>query len=150
MLRSECWSGGWADCLGATIGQALFGLTEDAAKWSALQIAGLLFRTGGWTITGLLIGTSIGAFEMIASLLRGESTYWARRKIMKGLLGGALGGFLGGLFMILQREIWGSIFKGKYLESLWSPRAVSFVILAPASACSLPWLRSFCVRPGFG
>jgi hypothetical protein len=95
--------GGMGGYFGATVGQALFGLTGDATKWSVLHIFGLLFRTAGWTITGLLIGTSIGAFEMIVSLLRGESTHWAKRKIMKGLLGGTLGGLLGGLFMILQR-----------------------------------------------
>jgi hypothetical protein len=104
--------------IGGTIGQVLFGLTDLSA-----------FVIVGWAITGLLIGASVGAFEVLTSLASGQNLRGAVRKVINGVCGGALGGLLGGVFLVLLRGVWGVLFRETPLEQLWSPSAIGFVVL---------------------
>jgi hypothetical protein len=81
----------------------------------------------GWTITGLLIGTSIGVFEILASLLRQEDVRGAKRKLIKCLVGGTFGGLLGGTLALLLKIGWEKVFHGR--DALLSPTAWGFVAL---------------------
>lgn len=102
---------------GGAIGQSLFGVTQ----WSAF----LIF---GWTLTGLLIGASPGAFGYLAALMRGEDSSGARRKLLNGVMGGTIGGLLGGGFFLLLASGWASML-GDRANSFWSPSAIGFAIL---------------------
>ncbi len=80
--------------LGAALGQWLFGLTG----WAVFVVV-------GWALTGLLIGVSVGAYDVLTRALRGEDLSGAWRKVTHGLLGGALGGLLGsGLYLLLKAD----------------------------------------------
>jgi hypothetical protein len=103
---------------GGMLGQAFYGWTE----WS-------LFLVLGWTFTGLLVGLSIGVFELLTGLIRGEDWSGARRKLVNGLLGGAVGGLLGGILFLALRGLWKLLFKDKQQDLLWSPSAIGFVVL---------------------
>lgn len=107
--------GGW---LGGLFGQAFFGWTE----WS-------LFLILGWTLTGLLVGLSVGAFEALAARVRHQESASARRKLVNGLLGGGVGGLLGGVLSLSLRGLWKALFAAKPQELLWSPSAIGFVVL---------------------
>lgn len=107
--------GGW---FGGLLGQAFFSWTE----WS-------LFLVLGWTLTGVLIGVSIGIFEALIVLLRRQDSGSARRKLLNGLLGGGLGGLLGGLLSVVLRGLWKALYAEKPQDLLWSPSAIGFVVL---------------------
>jgi hypothetical protein len=81
--------------LGGLVSQALYGWKEHDA-----------FLVVGWIITGFLIGVSLGVFDLLASLLRGQNPGAALRKILKGVLGGSLGGILGGILYLLLLSGW--------------------------------------------
>jgi hypothetical protein len=102
--------------LGGFLGQWLLDL------WSPLYVL-------GWTLTGCLVGASIGVFEVVAGLVTRRDEAGALKKMLKSLVGGTVGGVLGGVLSLLLREAWASIFKGKDTEALWSPTAWGFVAL---------------------
>jgi hypothetical protein len=102
--------------LGGLIGQTLFGWKQ----W-------LVFLIFGWMITGLLIGISIGLFDVLARRLRREALGGSLRKVINGIVGGAAGGVLGGMVLVLLRGVWGGLFHDKPLEELWSPSATGFL-----------------------
>lgn len=106
--------------LGGLVGQALYGWKE----W-------VVFLVFGWTITGFLIGVSLGVFDLVSSLLRGQDPSTALRKILKGVLGGTLGGIGGGILSLLLLAGWTRLLGGDpEVESrLWSPSAWGFVAL---------------------
>jgi hypothetical protein len=108
--------GGFGGLMAAMFGQGLYGSLNH---WIFLLI--------GWTLTGLLIGASIGAYSFLTRLLRDEDIKPAWGKLRKGLLGGTAGGALGGVVFLLFRAIFVGIFGGK--EGLWSPSATGFVAL---------------------
>jgi hypothetical protein len=95
--------------MGGAVGQALY-------EWRQWPV----FLVFGWTLTGLLIGASLGVFDIFASLGRKEEVRGARRKIVKGVLGGALGGLLGGALKAVLKQS---------NDDLWSPSAIGFVVL---------------------
>lgn len=76
--------------LGGLIGQGLIEVTG----------AGMLLFLG-WTLTGLLIGASVGVYDLLTRLSKGESAGGARRKVINGVIGGAVGGLLGSLLLVL-------------------------------------------------
>jgi hypothetical protein len=97
-----------------------------------------VFFIVGWTLTGLLVGASIGVFEILSSLVRQRDVTWARKKLLKCLMGGTAGGILGGTIALLLKIGWENILgrKGDVgdsglldLRSLWSPTATGFVAL---------------------
>jgi hypothetical protein len=51
----------------------------------------------GWILAGVLIGASIGVFDLLRATSSRGGTSTSLRKIVNGLLGGFVGGFLGGL-----------------------------------------------------
>jgi hypothetical protein len=106
--------------LGGLIGQALFHWKEFAA-----------FHVLGWTVTGFLIGLSLGVFDLMANLLQGQDPGAALRKIFKGVLGGTLGGICGGILSLLLLDGWKRLLGGnpEIEDRLWSPSAWGFVAL---------------------
>ena len=82
-----------------------------------------------WTITGTLIGISVGTFDVVINVLRGRDIGPAVRKTMKGLVGGALGGFIGGFFSLVLHGVMGMLFQHKRQEDLWLPSSSGFIIL---------------------
>jgi hypothetical protein len=108
--------------LGGLIGQLFLGWSRAPA----LVVLGWLL---GWTITGLLVGSSLGVYDMLARLVRGEDLRGAGRKVRNGLLGGALGGFLGAALFLLLKAAWGRLFREELADQLWSPSATGFVVL---------------------
>jgi hypothetical protein len=104
--------------VGGMVGQRLF-------LWQPLSA----FLILGWTITGLLIGASLGAFEVLSGILRRERLGGALRKIFNGVLGGTAGGLLGGFLSVLLKLVWSSLFHNKPVHELWSPSAMGFVVL---------------------
>jgi hypothetical protein len=51
----------------------------------------------GWIVAGVLIGASIGAFDLFQALASGSGAAGSFRKMLNGILGGLLGGLIGGL-----------------------------------------------------
>jgi MFS family permease len=106
-----------AGFLGGMIGQIFFGWLRS--PW---------FLVIGWTLTGLLIGASMGVFDVFARLFREEELRGAVRKVVNGVIGGGLGGLLGGLLFLLFRWI-GQRTGSQDADLLWSPGATGFVAL---------------------
>jgi MFS family permease len=106
--------------LGGMLSQALYGWKEFPA-----------FLVLGWTITGSLIGVSLGVFDLLSSLLRGQDPGAALRKIFKAVLGGTLGGIVGGILSLLLLSGWSRLLSGNpdIASWLWSPSAWGFVAL---------------------
>ncbi len=111
-----------AGLLGGIIGQVFFGVTSNA-------IVRAIFTVFGWTLMGLLIGVSVGVFEVLSSLVRAQDLGGAGKKVVNGLLGGTVGGVLGGLLSVLLHGVWEGIFTGKDQASLWSPSSMGSVAL---------------------
>ena len=107
-----------AGLLGGLLGEALYGRWH----WGVLLVL-------GWTLVGLLVGLSVGVFDLLARLAQGGDPYGAVRKVGNGLLGGALGGVVGGTLSLLLRGAWAGLFEGKPSDLLWSPSATGFVAL---------------------
>ncbi len=103
--------------LGGMIGQTIYG-------WTGWSVA-LIF---GWTITGILIGVSLGVFDLLACLLRQTDSRGAQRKLFNGVLGGSLGGALGGLLFVLIQGF-GKQWFGQRAEQFYIPSATGFVAL---------------------
>lgn len=106
--------------LGGLVSQALYGWKEFG-----------VFLVFGWTITGFLIGVSLGVFDLLASLVRGQDPGAALRKILKGVLGGTVGGMLGGILSLLLFGGWMRLLSSdpETGARLWSPSAWGFVAL---------------------
>lgn len=117
--------------LGGVLGQWLY------STW-------FFFYVIGWTLTGALIGASIGTFDIMVSVAKKQDVINPKRKLIKCLIGGTIGGLLGGILTLVVRWAFASpvlswMFTGKDMDRLWTPTAVGFVVLAPASACWSPW-----------
>jgi hypothetical protein len=81
----------------------------------------------GWTLTGLLIGTSVGVYDTVTRLSQGGHLGGALRKVLHGTLGGCIGGLLGGALYVLIR---GNLsFGGRNPDDLFSSSALGFVVL---------------------
>jgi len=104
--------------IGGLLGQWLFGLTGS-----------LIFYVFGWTLTGLLIGVSIGVYELLVSVISQRDVSGATRKLVKGLVGGTIGGILGAVLSLFFKMSGPVLFKGKEPNDLWSPTAWGFVAL---------------------
>ncbi len=104
--------------VGGTIGQALFRAVNSG-----------VFLVVGWTLTGLLIGASIGLFEWLMSVVNNRDQGGAQKKLLKTLTGGGVGGILGGILALLMLTMWRGIFTNKDDNLLWSPWATAFVAL---------------------
>jgi hypothetical protein len=107
-----------AGLLGGVIGEVL-------SEWTHLAF----FIIFGWTLTGLLIGASLGVFDLLARLLRQEDWRGARRKIVNGALGGGLGGLVGGCLSVMLGNALQQVNLFRDKPDLWSPSALGFVVL---------------------
>jgi hypothetical protein len=107
-------------CVGGLMGGLLAHLLVSA--WRPLEII-------GWTFTGFLVGTSIGVFEILSSLIRQQDMSGSRRKLLNGMLGGTVGGLLGGVLHLVLLSAWKGLFADKDDRSLWSPSSMGFVAL---------------------
>src|SRR5207237_7544683 len=83
----------------------------------------------GWAVTGLLIGSAVGTFDVLTRLTKREDWSGARRKLRNGLLGGVVGGAVGGGLSLLIGGLGLSVFRGKDRDLLWSPTAIGFLVL---------------------
>ena len=102
--------------LGGLMGQALYGI-------------GRPLLVVGWMLTGLLVGASIGAGEVLQGLIHQQNLGGSTRKLTKCLLGGTLGGLLGGILTLLLRQLGPLLFSGKDEDALWTPTSLGFVAL---------------------
>lgn len=59
-----------------------------------------LFKVLGWTIVGIVIGVSIGVFDVLRAMSAGEGMGQAIRKIINGVIGGGIGGLIGGFVQV--------------------------------------------------
>lgn len=90
------------------------------------------FRVLGWAIVGVIIGSSIGIFDLQRAMLTRQSSAQARRKIINGAIGGIVGGVLGGVFFELVKQgvpMAASLVKEIDKTTMHSPRAIGLVIL---------------------
>ncbi len=110
--------GSMAGLLGGLVGEALYGWQ----RWGAFLVV-------GWALVGLLVGLSLGTFDLFACLALGRDPHGALKKIFNGLVGGLLGGALGGALSLVLRASWGEVLQHKPSEMLWSPSAAGFVVL---------------------
>ncbi len=117
--------GALAGLIGGLVGQGLFAALGTESDSSTLQE---VLRLLGWTLMGLLVGASLGAFDLLSRLSRREDLRGARRKVLNGLLGGGLGGLLGGLLFLVLRNILGGALQ-REPEELFSSSAWGFVAL---------------------
>jgi hypothetical protein len=113
-------------CVGGLIGgmggQWLYRMTESFVVQS-------IFTVCGWTLMGLLIGTSVGVFEVLSSLVQQQDMSGSTRKVFNGLLGGMVGGILGGILMVVFSGLFEGLFKDKDRAFLWSPSSMGSVAL---------------------
>jgi hypothetical protein len=103
---------------GGIAGQALCQLTDNAA-----------FTLLGWSLTGLLVGASLGLFDLLTQMATPGGGAGAYRKMRNGILGGVVGGALGGLLFLLLGAAFASAFPHKPFDKLWSPSALGFAAL---------------------
>jgi MFS family permease len=99
------------------IGQLLYSLTQLSISY--------IF---GWTLVGVLIGVSLGFFDLLVCMVRQEDSRGAQRKILNGVIGGGLGGILGGILARSMESLWEGLFHMP-VGNFWSPVATGFVAL---------------------
>jgi hypothetical protein len=84
--------------IGSVVGQSLYAGT-GGRMWMLVL---------GWILVGVLIGASIGVYDLILAMM-GKNDFRAPiKKTLNGIYGGFLGGFLGGLpfgFLITNKSI---------------------------------------------
>jgi hypothetical protein len=103
--------------LGGVIGQLLYNLTQMPVSF-----------VFGWALVGVLIGVSLGFFDLLVCMVRQEDSRGAQRKILNGVIGGGLGGVLGGILALSMESLWKSLFHMQ-IGNFWSPVATGFVAL---------------------
>ena len=116
--------GSFGGLLGGIVAQGLVNLTTSsvgvpsgagtAEHQSLFSLADALI-VFGWTLTGLLIGASVGTFEFLTTRSGGS-----RSKLLKGLAGGAVGGLAGGAASVWLRGTSAVLFHDKPSDQLWS------------------------------
>lgn len=104
--------------LGGLVGQALYEMGGNG-----------FFLVLGWVIIGMLVGASLGVFDLLWLVFHGQPAGGALRKVRNGLFGGTAGGLLGGALAQALHGAWGGLFAGKPVERLWSPSSWGFVAL---------------------
>src|SRR5262249_16646206 len=117
-VLSAVFVGSMGGLLGGLLGQVLY---EKSPRG--------VFFVLGWTLTGLLIGLSLGVFGLMVGVLQGQDPRGALRKVRNGVLGGTVGGLLGGGLALALHGAWDGLLAGKPVERLWTPSAWGFVAL---------------------
>jgi hypothetical protein len=101
--------------IGGALGQWLLDL------WAPLYVL-------GWTLTGLLVGASIGVFEVLSGMVTRRDQAGAMKKMLKCLTGGTVGGLLGGVLSLLLGNAFTALFH-RDRDFLWTPTSWGFVAL---------------------
>lgn len=104
--------------IGGALGQLLYGWLDYG-----------IFLVFGWTVTGFLIGASLGVFDLASGFLKKQNLVGPLKKIIKGAIGGTVGGILGGMVLLFLRGAWTRLFDDKPSDKLWSPSFTGFVAL---------------------
>jgi hypothetical protein len=106
--------------VGGFMGQLLYG-------WIGLSV----FLVFGWTLTGFLIGASLGVPDWIRCYLKKQDAGIPLRRSIRGAVGGMVGGILGGVLFLVLTGMWIGLFANsdKPVDQLWSPSAIGFVVL---------------------
>ena len=112
----------FAGLFGSFIGGSLYHFLQS------ITFLGELSYILGWTIVGFLIGMSISAFEVLASLFTRQDFASSLKKLIKCLVGGTIGGGLGGSIAALLMYVAGKI-SSTNPNLLWSPSAIGFVAI---------------------
>src|SRR5438477_5776241 len=86
--------GGIAGLIAAIPGAFLGQLLVDATHADVLAAV-------GWTLTGLLIGATVGLYDTGMRMAAGEGLSGAIRKVLNGTIGGFAGGFAGGIIYVV-------------------------------------------------
>jgi hypothetical protein len=137
--------------IGAGLGQ---GLLHVVARFTDIELIQSLAAIPGWTVTGLLIGVSLGIYDIATALAARGGMRGALRKIINGVLGGMLGGLLGGILYVLLGLGLPRIFS-RPDQPLLSSAAVGLVVLGACIGLAIglaqiilkeAWLR---VETGF-
>jgi hypothetical protein len=122
--------GAFAGMLGGLLSESLSVMTDppaDAAgegnRWR------IFFTVIGYVLVGLLIGASLGLFDLLAALFANRAIRSPTRKVRNGLIGGALGGLVGGVLSVLLRAGWDTLFADRETELLLSPSLAAFAAL---------------------
>jgi hypothetical protein len=110
----------------SSIGGLIGGVLGQALLLYVVDFFG--FVMFGWILTGLLIGVSLAAFDVLMRLFTGADLSAALRKLLNGVLGGTVGGLLGSLLYLLIGGFWKFLFPLKF-DKLWSPSAIGFAAL---------------------
>jgi hypothetical protein len=110
--------GSMGGLLGGLLGQVLYERSPQG-----------VYKVLGWTLTGLLIGLSLGVFDLMIGVLQGQDPRGALRKVRNGVLGGTVGGLLGGGLDLALHGAFADLLADKPVERLWSPSAWGFVAL---------------------
>jgi FHA domain len=127
LIAARVLTAGVAGGVAGLIGGSITGGVTRNLNALPLQIAGQIL---GWTCTGLLIGASVGVFDLLLAVLRKHDVRGSLRKVVHGLSGGAVGGLLGSLLYLLLYGALGSLFGDKVdLDKMWTPGAAGFVAL---------------------
>ncbi len=100
--------GGVGGAFGGLIGQLLY------------QYVSHLLLFIGWIIAGALIGSSVGAFDLLRAVALKQDMGAPLRKVVNGVVGGFLGGLVGGV-------VFGLVYGNEYLPR--SGQAVGLVVL---------------------
>jgi hypothetical protein len=81
----------------------------------------------GWVLTGLMVGVSIGTYDLMRGWVCQQPLGWALRRLLRGVAGGAVGGLLGGSLDWQLGGAWEHLFRGK--SDLWTPSLTGFIVL---------------------
>ena len=114
-----------AGLIGASIGLVLVSVLSRLTENSIVEGLGMVV---GWTLLGLLIGLSAGAYEILQRMTAGKEMAGAYKKLVNGLIGGGLGGLAGGLLFLLERAALSAVLK-REAGDLLSANAWGFVAL---------------------
>ncbi len=118
---------GFVGAVSGFFGGLIGGAITRSLSYLPLQIAGTIL---GWTMTGTLIGASVGVFDLLVAASRERDVSGSLRKVVHGLLGGAIGGLLGSLLYLLFYGALGGLFGDKVdLDTMWTPGAAGFTAL---------------------
>jgi hypothetical protein len=83
----------------------------------------------GRALMGLVAGASVGAFDLLVTLLGRRDSGGPRRKVLLGGLGGLVGGMLGGVANLSLQNAWGEAFSDYAGGDWWFPGAAGSAAL---------------------